>query len=85
MELTRSQKDILADYYSKHSKIVDAKEDLFNIISMYDEIQYHIYMVTVKYAVRVLKYTNKSFVGEIILEPLFNWEIKKDYERNEKT
>ena len=52
---------------------------------MYGEIQYHIYMVTVKYAVRVLKYTNKSFVGEIILEPLINWEIKKDYKRNEKT
>ena len=85
MELRRSQKEILADYYSKHCKIVDAKEDLFNIISMYGEIQYHIYMVTVKYAVRVLKYTNKSFVGEIILEPLINWEIKKDYKRNEKT
>lgn len=45
MELTRSQKEILADYYSKHCKIVGAKEDLFNIISMYGEIQYHIYMV----------------------------------------
>ena len=32
MELTRKQKEILVDYYLKHYKIVDAKEDLLNVV-----------------------------------------------------
>ena len=56
MVLRRSQKEILADNYSKHYKIVDAKEDLFNVISTYGKKQYHIYMVIVEYAGRILEY-----------------------------
>ena len=32
MELTRRQKEILVDYHLKHYKIVDAKEDLLNVV-----------------------------------------------------
>ena len=40
MVLRRSQKEILEDNYSKHYKIVDAKEDLFNVISTHGKKQY---------------------------------------------
>ena len=80
MVLRRSQKEILADNYSKHYKIVDAKEDLFNVISTYGKKQYHIYMVIVEYAGRI--YNIKSFVGEIILELLIDGEIKIDYNQD---
>ena len=39
-------------------------------------------MVVVEYAGQILEYNTKNFVGEIILEPLIDGEIKIDYNQD---
>ena len=98
MVLRRSQKEILADNYSKHYKIVDAKEDLFNVISTHGKKQYQckedLFNVISTYGKKqyhiymvIVEYAGriyniKSFVGEIILELLIDGEIKIDYNQD---
>ena len=79
--LTASQKEIISNHYLKRYKTEqeDTANSLYNVISTYGRKKHHLYGPgRIRRLFRISQYNIKKFVGEIILEPLIDCEIKID-------